>query len=151
MVSNKALFILTIAVIFFSVTSKSQTHSDDILGKWLTEKNEAIVQIFKTSDGKYAGKIIWLKEPLNEQGKPKTDIHNPNPELRQRPILNLVFMAGFVYNDNEWENGIIYDAKSGNTYKAKITMTDKNTLNLRGYIGSPMFGRTTVWKRKFDK
>lgn len=128
-----------------------QINADDIIGKWFTEKNEAVVQIFKSNDGKYAGKIIWLKEPLDEKGNPKTDHKNPKPELRNRPILNLIFLGGFEFNQNEWVNGIIYDAETGNTYKAKISLSDKNTLLLRGYIGSPVFGRTSVWKRKNDK
>jgi len=125
-----------------------QFHADDIIGMWLTEKNEAIIQIFKTNDGKYSGKIIWLKEPLTEKGTPKKDIKNPNPELRNRPILNLVIMNGFEFNGKEWINGTIYDAESGKTYKALISLTDKNTLKLRGYIGSPLLGRTTIWIRQ---
>lgn len=150
MASNNR-FLLVILFVGIANFLSAQVQADDILGKWITEGGKAIVQMFKTSDGKYAGKIVWLKEPYDENGKPKTDIHNPNPDLRQRPILNLVFLGGFEFSKNEWINGIIYDAESGNTYKAKISMTDKNTLNLRGYVGSPVFGRTTVWKRKMEK
>ncbi len=139
---------MLILILLKSFTVFGQVNTNDILGKWLTEKNEAIVQIFKTNDGKYAGKIIWLKEALDENGSPKTDKKNPKHELRSRPILNLVFLGGFEFKNNEWINGIIYDAESGNTYKAKISMPDKNTLHLRGYIGSPVFGRTTKWTRK---
>ncbi len=135
----------------FPFFAKAQFAADDIIGKWLTEKGDAVVQIFKTSEGKYAGKIIWLKEPLDEKGEPKKDINNPKPELRSRPIMNLIFFAGFKFNGSEWEQGIIYDAESGNTYKAKMSLSDKNTLYLRGYIGSPVFGRTTVWKRRNEK
>jgi uncharacterized protein (DUF2147 family) len=151
MVLNKITILLCFVLITFSFLGQVKT--DDILGKWLTEKNEAVVQIFKTNDGKYAGKIIWLKEPLDEKGNPKTDTKNPKPELRNRTILNLVFMGGFEFNnkEKEWENGIIYDAETGNTYKARIYLSDKNTLQLRGYIGSPIFGRTTTWTRKYDK
>ncbi len=150
MVSNKPMLLLLLMFLLCNMLY-AQAKADDILGKWLTEKGDAVVQIFKTTDGKYAGKIIWLKEPLDEHGQPKKDIYNPKPELRSRPIMNLVFMGGFEFSDGDWKNGIIYDAESGNTYKAKISMPDVNTLNLRGYIGSPVFGRTTVWKRRRDK
>jgi uncharacterized protein (DUF2147 family) len=139
------IFILIIGKLF------AQSKADDIIGKWLTEKNEAVIQIFKTSNNHYAGKIIWLKEPLDNNGKPKTDIKNPKPELRNRPIMNLVILAGFEFDGKEWINGIIYDAETGNTYKAKISMENYNKLILRGYIGSPIFGRSTTWTRRLDK
>ena len=49
---------------------------------------------------------------------------------------------------NEWEEGKIYDPKSGNDYSCEIKMTDANTLEVRGYVGISMFGRTDVWKRQ---
>jgi len=148
----KSFFVFHSFMFFLWVVNASfaQVNPDDILGKWMTEKKEAVVQIFKTNDHKYAGKIIWLEKPL-ENGKPVLDKKNPNPELRSRPIMGLVFIAGFEFQNEEWINGILYDAQTGNTYKAKMTLKDKNTLDLRGYIGSPMFGRTTTWTRRNDK
>ncbi len=143
-------YILLVFILLNAHYLSAQLKNDDILGKWLTEKRDAVVHIFKTSDGKYAGKIIWVEKPL-ENGKPITDKNNPKPELRSKPIVGLIFMGGFIFEHNEWTGGIIYDAESGNTYKAKISMKDKNTLDLRGYVGAPMFGRTTTWKRRADK
>ena len=58
-------------------------------------------------------------------------------------------MYNFEYDeDNEWDNGRIYDPKSGNTYRGTITMTSKNRLDLRGYVGISWFGRTSYWTRK---
>ena len=144
-------YFLFCSLVCISNLAFSQNKADEILGKWLTEKKDAVVQIFKTSDNKYAGKVIWLEKPLDENGQPIKDKMNPKPELRSRQIMSLIFLGGFEYKNNEWVNGIIYDAESGNTYKAKIALRDKNTLDLRGYVGSPMFGRTTTWTRRNDK
>lgn len=138
-------------VLCMSNIAYSQIKADDIIGKWLTEKKDAVVQIFKTNDNKYAGKVIWLEKPLDKNGEPIKDNKNPKKELRSRPIMGLVILGGFEFNNSDWENGIIYDAETGNTYKAKISLRNKNTLDLRGYIGSPMFGRTTIWTRRNDK
>ena len=130
---------------------------DGVLGVWLTDKAEAHVEIFKQKD-KYCGKIAWLKEPLipegdENAGKPKTDHLNPDPKKRNGPILGMQFLNGFVYKgENVWTGGTVYDAESGKTYKAKMTLKDKNTLHLRGYVGFSLLGRTTVWTRvKADK
>jgi uncharacterized protein (DUF2147 family) len=55
---------------------------------------------------------------------------------------------GFEYKgDLTWEKGTIYDAENGSNYLCTIKMTDNNTLDVRGYIGVALFGRTDVWKR----
>src|SRR5512133_1748030 len=67
-----------------------KTTADQILGKWLNEDKDAHVEIYKES-GKYFGKIVWLKEPIEEStGKPKLDDENSDPALQTRPIMGLI-------------------------------------------------------------
>jgi uncharacterized protein (DUF2147 family) len=57
-------------------------------------------------------------------------------------------MTGFTpAGSGKWENGTIYDPKSGNTYACNMELEGTNTLRLRGYIGISLIGRTEVWKR----
>lgn len=122
--------------------------ADAILGDWLTENGRARVRIQKTKSGKYVGTIVWLKEPLNEQGQPKVDKNNPDESKRTRPILNLRNVNAIVYEgENTWGGGTIYDPESGNDYSVTIKLVDAKTLEVRGYIGVSVFGRTTVWTR----
>ncbi|HTO17073.1 MAG TPA: DUF2147 domain-containing protein [Edaphocola sp.] len=118
----------------------------DIRGYWLNDVKEAKVEIYQASNGKYYGKIIWLKEP-NRNGKPKVDIHNVKESLRTRPIMGLVLLSGFEKKSNTYENGTIYDPKNGKTYSCKITPEGNDKLNIRGFIGISLLGRTTVWTR----
>ena len=47
-----------------------------------------------------------------------------------------------------WDGGEILDPKSGRTYRVRLTLTDGGqSLEVRGYIGTPLFGRTQVWQR----
>jgi uncharacterized protein (DUF2147 family) len=127
---------------------------DEILGVWSTTENKSQVQIFKEK-GKYCAKIISLKEPnwpagdeRGMSGKPKNDRGNPDPKLRSRPIVGMQFMNGFVYEGkNRWAGGTIYDPEVGKTYKCKMTLMDTNHLEVRGYIGVSLIGRTVVWTR----
>ena len=97
-----------------------------------------------------SGKITWMKYPNDENGNPKTDPLNDNESLRSRRRMGMIIMYDFIYNDDQWENGEIYDPKSGNTYSGIITMTSKNRLDLRGYVGISWFGRTSHWTRKIN-
>ncbi|ADY51419.1 Protein of unknown function DUF2147 [Pseudopedobacter saltans DSM 12145] len=120
--------------------------SDEILGKWLNKDKEAHLQIYKKGN-KYFGKLSWLKEPNDEEGKPKRDSKNPSEELRGRPILGLEILKDFTFNNGVWQDGTIYDPKSGKTYSCKMTLEGKNRLNVRGYIGISLLGRTEVFTR----
>jgi uncharacterized protein (DUF2147 family) len=57
-------------------------------------------------------------------------------------------LGGFEWkNDNLWDNGNIYDPENGKTYKCKIDLENTNTMNVRGFIGISLFGRTDIWKK----
>jgi uncharacterized protein (DUF2147 family) len=137
--------ILISSLTFFA--SAQSVQSDDIAGLWETGSGKARVNIIKSGYYFY-GRIVWLKEPLNEEGKPKVDKNNPDETKRSTPLLGYRMLSSFEYKgDNLWEDGTIYDPESGSTYSCKITMDDKNTMNIRGFIGIAAFGRTDVWKR----
>ena len=137
------LFLLTSTSLF------AQKDADQIVGTWQTGSGNARVEIYKNANN-FQGKIIWLSEPIDPSTKkPKTDIKHPNSKLHTRPLLGLINLWGFSYNEKEgnWEHGHIYDPKSGKEYKCTITTKDNNSLNVRGFIGFSMIGRTDIWTR----
>ena len=120
---------------------------DAIIGVWETGTGKARINITKSGNYFY-GRIVWLKEPKNEEGKPKVDKNNPDETKRTTPLLGMKILSGFEFKgDNLWDDGTIYDAESGSTYNCKINLEDANTMNIRGFIGISAFGRTDVWKR----
>ncbi|MEZ5046067.1 MAG: DUF2147 domain-containing protein [Chitinophagaceae bacterium] len=136
---------------FFQTMLFAQQTADAIVGNWKNGEGTGIIQIYKTTSGHYAGKIIWLKEPIDpETGKPKLDKRNPDKAKRTNPTLGLINMWGFSFNakDQEWANGHIYDPKKGKEYSCKLKLKDKNTLDVRGYIGISLIGRTDTWTRE---
>jgi uncharacterized protein (DUF2147 family) len=123
---------------------------NDILGPWKTEAGDSQLEFFRCGD-KICGKIVWLKVPnyINNKdgpvGKTKVDRKNPNPALRNRPILGLPVLRGLTAKGaNRWENGICYDPETGKSYKCKMYLKTPKRLELRGYIGISLFGRNFV-------
>ena len=144
-----ALMSLVLMMLAFPVNSQGQTYkSTDIKGIWLNQDEDAKIEIFENG-GKYYGKIVWLKTPIDpETQKPKVDKNNPNPSLRNRPTLGLEILKDFTFDGkDEWKDGTIYDPKSGKTYSCYMRMENKNKLKIRGFIGVSMLGRTTYWTR----
>ena len=123
----------------------ANAQSDKIEGTWFNDVKDAKIQIYKSNDGKFYGKIIWLKEPV-KNGKPKLDEKNRNEKLQKQTIVGLVILKGFEKDGDTYDDGTIYDPENGKTYDCKITYKGK-TLSIRGYVGISMFGRTTVWER----
>ncbi len=142
------LVLLTLPLNSFTYIHLTQNHTDDILGEWHTESRESVIEIYR-DEGSYSGKVIWTENPNDENGQPKRDVLNPDPSKRNNLFIGTVIMTGFTFdNDKTWKSGQIYDLTHGKTYKAQITLKDSNTLKMRGYIGTPMFGKTVTWKRK---
>jgi uncharacterized protein (DUF2147 family) len=120
---------------------------NSLVGKWLNASGEGQIMIYRKGD-KYEGRLYWMKQPLDQHGKPKRDSKNPNPAYQNRPLLGIGILSNFIYSGNNiWEQGSIYDPKTGKTYSCKITMVDNNKLNIRGFVGISILGRTEVWQR----
>lgn len=150
--------ILLTLVVFLALSGAAVAQAqkaDDIVGVWKTaetDKGYSHVKIFEDA-GEYHGEIIWLlkpnypaDEPDGLAGKPKVDRKNPDKNLRNRPILGLRLLDGFEFKGSEWSSGTVYDPENGKTYKCVMKL-DGDTLNVRGYVGFSLLGRTTEWTR----
>jgi uncharacterized protein (DUF2147 family) len=149
-------FLLLVLALTSVIPVQAQSKGDRISGYYLTRddktnKEKSQVQIFKSADGKYHGKIVWMGEML-DNGKPKVDKNNPSDNLKTRPIFGLALLNNFTYDaaKDEWSDGTIYDPLNGKTYKCFMRFSDANTLKVSGYIGKQWMGlnRTVVWTKE---
>jgi len=87
---------------------------------------------------------------ISSQAPSLHDDRNPDPRLRSRLLCGLEIGRGFqaVANDKA-EGGLLYDPKSGKTYKGSMTRVD-DELHLRGYVGVKLFGTTETWTKVYS-
>lgn len=147
----KKILFIAFAAFFGTILSSfvnQDTAGDRLIGVWEPSNGRARVKVEKIG-AKYYGKIVWLKEAVDPVTKqPKTDKNNPDPNLQNVPLKGYRMLKDFVYaGKDEWTEGTIYDPLNGSTYSCTIKMTDKNSLEIRGYIGVSALGRTDIWKR----
>ncbi len=133
-----------IFIFMFSAFANNAFAQQQIIGKWLSYDNEGVTEIYEQK-GKYFGKIQWLKKPTDNKGIPFTDTENPDKKFKLQPLLGLVILKDFVYKNNEWKSGTIYDPTNGKTYTCTMWLTDNNTLKVRGYWG--LIYQTQIWTR----
>ena len=130
-----------IPLFLLSVSLLASSNADAILGEWLSQEKDGKIVIFKQGD-QYFGKISWGKIPG------KKDTKNPDEKLRNRDLVGAVILKNFKFTGSSWENGTIYDPNSGKTYDCILKIRDGNkTLDIRGFVGTAMFGRTSTWTR----
>ena len=117
------------------------------VGIWYDDTGKGAVRI-EQCENKLCGKIYWLKDTVNAEGKPLIDRHNPNESQRTRPICGLQVFGGVAdMGDGEWDTGWIYDPKEGKSYSVAMKLDGPDTLKVTGYLVMKLMGRTLTWKR----
>ena len=127
----KLLFALLLGWLTYGAANAQEQKgtADDICGTYYVESpvsDDAVkIQIYRATNGKYQGRFVWLSQPNNPDGTPRTDINN-----------------------GEWVDGSIYDPTSGKTYgiKGKRIKGSRN-MEMRYYWKRPVMGLNTTWKR----
>lgn len=157
-VTTKCSFIVFAIVLFANSFLNTPVHaasavSDEIRGIWIDHKEpekQKVAVIIEDCNGTLCGRIYWMKKPLRD-GRPKTDIHNPNPALQGRLLCGLRILSEFKHTKNNvWSDGKIYSPSDGNTFSSTIQL-EKDAIQIRGYIGISLFGKTLEWVRPSEK
>ena len=138
---TRRMFTLAVGAALTLLTAAVRAQTAPIAGYWRTPSG-AIIRIAPCG-----GALCLTIAALASGHHPVTDIHDPDPRLRSRPLCGLRIGAGFVPVDaRQASGGHLYDPKSGHTYSGGMKL-EGDTLRLRGYVGLPLFGRTETWVR----
>jgi uncharacterized protein (DUF2147 family) len=138
--------------IFFCATrlAPAINQCDRIIGRWISLQHNVIVQVYKDSTT-FKGKVLWFDDS-DDKSQPmniRTDTKNPNMGLRRRKILGLDVVEGLTYNaeHNDWQNGKIYDVKTGRIWSSTIKLENDSILKIRGFWHFEFIGKTMTFKR----
>ena len=109
-----------------------------------TGEKKAVMQLTE-SGGKVTGKILKV---LDKEKADALCTKCPG-SLRNKPVEGLQILSGFKADgNNQWSDGKLVDPESGKTYSGKLTLSDNGqSLKLRGFVGTPVFGRSQTWQR----
>ncbi|MGV0922384.1 MULTISPECIES: DUF2147 domain-containing protein [Empedobacter] len=131
--------------LFFMLTSLMYAQSP--IGIWKTIDDEtkqakSYVEIFE-KDGKLYGKVTKILT----KGKEDAKCTDCSGALKNKPILGMQILSGLKKDGKEWNGGKILDPNSGKEYKAKMSLNGNDKLDVRGFIGISLVGRTQTWQR----
>jgi len=142
-------YLLALCALFFSpISTLADVAERTVEGVWLSADGTGWIKI-ELGDSGLVGSIAGSPDNSDDRKPSDKDELNPDPALRDRLLLGLTIMDGFTHaGEGRWKNGRIYDPNSGKTYQCKLTLVDENTLELRGYIGISLLGRSETWTRR---
>ncbi len=116
-----------------------------IRATWLTEHGDARIR-FAPCGAALCGKIVWLKEPNDSQGRPKSDVNNSDPAQRSRRLMGLTIFADLRPVGDEWK-GRVYNSQDGATYDVAITRVDADHASVKGCVLGGLFCGSETWTR----
>lgn len=144
---QSAVFALTVVAALASTAAWADNASpvglsrnvDDVSGK-----PRALIRVTE-SNGTLRGKIEKVFLAPNES----PTCTKCEGALKNAPVIGLVILSGLKQDGAEYTGGQILDPDNGKTYSSKIHLTDGGKkLNLRGYIGVSLLGRSQIWLRQ---
>jgi Delta7-sterol 5-desaturase len=140
----------SVTITILLITSSFSLYAQSVEGKWTTYSEEtgsalSVIEIRKTNNS-IEGKVseIFL-EPFQGDDPICTKCSG---DRKDKKVINMNFLWGFVKDGSNWTDGKILDPASGEVYNSKLWLEDNNTMKIRGYGGMmDLFYRTQTWKR----
>ena len=145
----KLITYIVLSISIFSSYGNAQSN-DPVLGIWKTidEKTNQPSSLIRL-DEKNSELIGVVTELIPTPGEVLvTHCNLCKDDRKGKPIIGMIIMKGLKrVAPGNWSGGEILDPEEGEIYKVKITMVNDKTLEVRGYIGVPLLGRTQIWVR----
>lgn len=130
---------LWLALLLLAATARPAPAAGPLDGPWLTEDEDAIVEISPCGDAS-CGRLVWLKGDADRR-----NARDPDPRRRDLPLCGLTVLSGIRPDGTGWKAATLYDPEDGATYRdVGVTLAgERLTLTVRVLL----FGQSTIWTR----
>lgn len=140
---KKAIFTFLFVALAGIISATAQS----VTGKWKTIDDEtgqakSIVEVYE-QNGKVYGKVVEILNPAKKDAK-CTKCKGAD---KDKPVKGLVIIKGLTKDGDEWTDGDILDPTKGKLYSCTIKLDGADKLDVRGYMGISLLGRSQTWHR----
>ena len=148
---KKFLFALLALVAFVAPVSSQNLNDngDNIVGEYLTDRggSKSKVRVTRNDNGTYTAQVFWVENALDKNGNKRKDVKNPDKNLRNVDIDNVILVDGLKYDaqDKKWGGTKIYDPTKGLKVNVSAEFIEPTKLKLRGTIMG--VGVTLYWQK----
>jgi len=140
----------TLAIVLALAGASSMAQTTPVgLWKTISDKDGSVASEVRITDasGVLSAKI---EKVFRVDFKPDAKCVECKDDRKDQPVIGLEIMRGLKKSEGKevWEGGTIVDPDNGTVYRARVTPVDGGKkLEMRGYVGAPLFGRTQTWIR----
>ncbi|MEO1230575.1 MAG: DUF2147 domain-containing protein [Myxococcota bacterium] len=139
MMKRLLLLLVSVVAVAVPVAAAPSPEAGAILGTYWNPEKTGKIEIYEKG-GRYFGRVLSLDTPV-------LDEKNPDPALRQRPVVGMTFLSELRFDGKDrWKGGKLYIYRKGKTVDAEVWLDDGH-LAARGYAGLWVLGRTVRMKR----
>jgi uncharacterized protein (DUF2147 family) len=107
--------------------------ADGATGTWRMSNGKVTVRVAPCGGG-LCGRVVALKKSHDDKGRPRLDKENPNPSLRQRPVIGLTILSNMRSDGQGTWSGTIYNPDDGNTYSSSMQLVGPSTMKVNGCV-----------------
>ncbi len=131
------------------ITVAAQAQADSPVGLWRniddkTGESKGLIRITENG-GALTGRI----EAILTKGQEDARCEHCEGDLKDKPVKGMTILQGLRKDKDHWDGGTVLDPNNGKFYKARLKLIEGGKkLELRGYIGTPLLGRTQTWIRE---
>ncbi len=142
---------LVLAIVMVMLAGGALADTSSPAGVWKsiddkTKKERSIIRISEVN-GKFTGVVEKLFDQPGDD--PAHLCKECKGERKDKPIIGMTILWGLKKDGNIWAGGEILDPHNGKTYRCKMTLSeDGKSLNVRGFIGISLIGRSQIWLRE---
>jgi uncharacterized protein (DUF2147 family) len=137
-----------IAALIFSGPLPAQTPDPSGLWKTVSDRTgqaDGLVRIVEIN-GEFRGTVVAVFSPPADSPNPVCELCEG--ELKGQPVIGMTILRGLRREGERYTGGEILDPDDGKVYRCTVTVIEGGKkLDVRGYIGIPLFGRSQVWQR----
>jgi uncharacterized protein (DUF2147 family) len=138
-----------VGALLFGETATAVPETPTAAGVWQQVGDDGKVGALVTiteEDGVFVGRLSHLY--LGPDDDPNPICTACTGERHNQPLLGLVFIEEMKQSGLDYEDGKILDPETGKIYSANMHLSPDGTkLNVRGYLGLSIFGRSQTWTR----
>lgn len=149
--NSKAARLVGVFGVFLGLLLPARVHADtaapSVVGTWQTFDDKTghpngVVRLY-VQNGLLNGVVVRLRDGV----PPDAVCLKCSPPMKNKPVLGLVIMWGLKQDGDAWSGGSVLDPDSGDVYRCTVHLSAPDKLDVRGYIGISLFGRTQTWVR----
>src|SRR5213075_2371889 len=140
---------IALATVIFLAAGAAAGQSATRVGAWKTVNErgepEGLVRIVEVA-GELRGAVEKVYSPPAPEADPRCIACSG--EHKDQRVIGMQILSGLRWDGEQYSGGEILDPNNGRSYRCLLRVTDGGRkLEVRGYIGISLLGRTQVWLR----